>query len=97
MYYDGQFNDSRLAIAVACTAATAGAAILNHAEAIGLLKDDSGKKVIGVTVKDMLSGKTMDVYARVVINATGPFVDSVRSDISLLDCTCLHLIDCMCI
>lgn len=38
MYHDGQFNDSRLAIMLACTAAAAGATVLNHAEAVKLIK-----------------------------------------------------------
>lgn len=38
VYYDGQFDDSRLCIALACTAALAGAAVTNHTEATRLLK-----------------------------------------------------------
>ena len=38
VYYDGQFDDSRLCVALACTAALAGAAITNHTEATKLLK-----------------------------------------------------------
>ena len=38
VYHDGQFNDSRLAIMLACTAAAAGATVLNHAEAVKLIK-----------------------------------------------------------
>ncbi|KAL4440446.1 hypothetical protein ABPG75_003447 [Micractinium tetrahymenae] len=77
VYHDGQFNDSRLAVALACTAALAGATVLNHAEVVKLLKDVEGK-VVGATVRDALSGKQHDVYARSVINAAGPFSDEVR-------------------
>ena len=38
VYYDGQFDDSRLCLALACTAALAGAAVANHTEATKLLK-----------------------------------------------------------
>ena len=38
VYYDGQFDDSRLNVSLACTAALAGAAVLNYAEATELLK-----------------------------------------------------------
>ena len=38
LYYDGQFDDSRLCIALACTAALAGAAVTTHTEAVKLLK-----------------------------------------------------------
>jgi glycerol-3-phosphate dehydrogenase len=78
VYYDGQFNDSRLAVALACTAAASGAAVLNHAEVTGLLKDPETQRVIGVTVKDGLTAKSFEVYARAVVNATGPFADSIR-------------------
>lgn len=77
VYYDGQFDDSRLCVALACTAALAGAAVTNHTEATKLLKDKSGM-IIGAEVKDTLSGKSSEVYAKQVINATGPFTDSLR-------------------
>ena len=37
--------------------------------------------VVGAQCRDALSGDTMDVYARVVINATGTLVDSVRKQV----------------
>ncbi|KAK9849952.1 hypothetical protein WJX84_010898 [Apatococcus fuscideae] len=77
VYYDGQFNDSRMNVLLACTAARAGAIALNHAEVTKLLKDDEGK-LIGATVHDLLSGKKHNVHAHIVINATGPFADNVR-------------------
>ena len=42
MYHDGQFNDSRLAVVLACTAAAAGATVANHAEVVRLLKVRGG-------------------------------------------------------
>ena len=48
VYYDGQMNDSRLNVSLACTAALAGAAMLNHADAVSLKKDPSTGKVIGM-------------------------------------------------
>ena len=38
VYYDGQFDDSRLAVSLACTAALAGATVLNYVEVTRLLK-----------------------------------------------------------
>lgn len=38
VYYDGQFDDARLNVSLACTAALAGAAIVNYAEVTELLK-----------------------------------------------------------
>lgn len=78
VYYDGQFNDARLAVTLAVTAALAGATVLNHVEATGLLKDKDTGRVTGASVRDALTGRTTDVYARQVINATGPFADGLR-------------------
>ncbi|ERM95211.1 hypothetical protein AMTR_s00009p00266730 [Amborella trichopoda] len=64
VYYDGQMDDSRLNIGVACTAALAGAAVLNHAEVISLHKDEQGC-VIGACVRDNLTGKEFDVHTKV--------------------------------
>lgn len=76
-YYDGQFDDARLAINLAQTAAEQGAALVNHAPVESLLKDAHGH-VRGVGIRDAETGRTFDVEARVVINATGPFSDGVR-------------------
>ncbi|CAJ1967734.1 unnamed protein product [Sphenostylis stenocarpa] len=78
VYYDGQMNDARLNVGLACTAALAGAAVLNHAEVVSLLKDDAGERIIGARIRDNLTGKEFDTYAKVIVNAAGPFCDSVR-------------------
>ncbi|EEF32794.1 glycerol-3-phosphate dehydrogenase SDP6, mitochondrial [Ricinus communis] len=78
VYYDGQMNDSRVNVSLACTAALAGAAVLNHAEVLSLLKDEAHGHIIGARIRDNLSGKEFDTYAKVVVNAAGPFCDSVR-------------------
>ncbi|KAG4910766.1 Glycerol-3-phosphate dehydrogenase SDP6, mitochondrial [Glycine soja] len=78
VYYDGQMNDARLNVGLACTAALAGAAVLNHAEVVSLLKDDDGKRIIGARIRDNLTGKEFDTYAKVIVNAGGPFCDSIR-------------------
>ena len=76
-YYDGQFDDARLAINLAATAFHQGATVLNYAQVTGLEKDGSGT-VTGVTVRDIESGEVYRVGGRVVVNATGPFTDGVR-------------------
>ena len=76
-YFDGQCDDARLAINLATTAFKQGATVLNHAPVVALRKDDSGQ-VEGVTVEDAETGERHEVSGRVVINATGPFVDDVR-------------------
>ncbi|XP_030450948.1 glycerol-3-phosphate dehydrogenase SDP6, mitochondrial [Syzygium oleosum] len=78
VYYDGQMNDSRLNVGLACTAALAGAAVLNHAEVVSFLKDEVGDRIIGARIRDNLSGQEFDTYAKVVVNAAGPFCDAVR-------------------
>eukprot|EP00250_Pteridium_aquilinum_P014945 c22296_g1_i1 orf=404-2260(-) len=78
VYYDGQFNDSRFNVALACTAALAGAAVLNHAEVVAFDKDKLTGSVKGARVRDHLTGQEFDVYAKVIVNAAGPFCDEVR-------------------
>ncbi|PRX45922.1 glycerol-3-phosphate dehydrogenase [Prauserella shujinwangii] len=75
-YHDHQMNDARLAVTTAMAAAQAGAVLLNHAEVTGL-RTTRGR-VSGVDVRDRLSGAEFGVDARVVVNATGPWVDHLR-------------------
>ena len=76
IYYDGQFDDSRLAINLAQTAADHGAIPVNYMKVTGLLKNSTGF-ITGVKAQDMIDGSSMEVNARVVINATGIFSDSI--------------------
>lgn len=81
VYYDGQHNDARMNIAIALTAARMGATIANHVRVTGLLKKTlpDGRNVLsGVKVKDMVSGNEWEVRSKCVVNATGPFTDSIR-------------------
>ena len=76
IYYDGQFDDSRLAIALAQTAADHGACMINYMKVVGFLKEKN--HVVGVRVRDEESGAEREMRAKVVINATGVFSDSLR-------------------
>lgn len=76
VYYDGQFDDARLALNLAQTAAEQGASVLNYARVVGLTKVDG--EVKGVRFRDEESGDEIEVAAKVVINATGVFTDEVR-------------------
>jgi glycerol-3-phosphate dehydrogenase len=76
-YSDGQFDDARLAVNLAQTAARQGAAVMNYAAVTGLTKDAQGA-VDGVRVRDGEGGAELTVPARAVVNATGPFTDGVR-------------------
>lgn len=77
IYHDGQFDDARLAVNMAQTAAEQGAVVLNYVEVTGLLRT-AGGEVRGVRAVDRESGAEHEVEARVVVNATGPFTDRVR-------------------
>ncbi|MCW5899033.1 MAG: glycerol-3-phosphate dehydrogenase/oxidase [Flavobacteriales bacterium] len=76
LYHDGQFDDARLAVALARTAVEHGACVLNHARVVQLLKDDEGK-VIGAVMEDALDGKRHTILAKVVVNCTGVFTNAV--------------------
>jgi len=75
LYHDGQFDDARLAIHLARTAVDHGAVALNYCRVDGLVKTNGA--VTGVRVTDSIGGREHLVNAKVVINATGVFTDSV--------------------
>ena len=76
-YYDGAFNDARMVIALIQSAEAAGAQVHNHHRVTRLLKDETGR-ITGVDVHDTLSGTSHRYYATAVVNATGPFADTIR-------------------
>jgi glycerol-3-phosphate dehydrogenase len=76
IYHDGQFDDARLAVSMARTAAEQGAVVLNYMEVVELLK--KAGEVIGVRARDVETGDEHELLARVVVNATGVFADAVR-------------------
>ncbi|XP_051284271.1 glycerol-3-phosphate dehydrogenase, mitochondrial isoform X1 [Dicentrarchus labrax] len=82
VYYDGQHNDARMNMAIGLTAARYGAAVANYTEVVRLLKTNdplTGKeRVCGARCRDVITGQEFDVKAKCVINATGPFTDSLR-------------------
>jgi glycerol-3-phosphate dehydrogenase len=77
VYYDGQFDDARLLIHLAMTAADHGAALANYCPATGLMRDADGY-VNGVIARDAETGEELKIPARMVVNATGVFTDSIR-------------------
>jgi len=76
LYWDAQTDDARLVLATMRSAARVGALVANYAEATSLLKPDG--RVRGAVVRDVLSGETRTVRALVVVNAGGPWVDTLR-------------------
>jgi glycerol-3-phosphate dehydrogenase len=77
VYYDGQFDDARLLIHLAMTAADHGAALVNYCPATAVLRDADGY-VNGLSARDAETGEEFQIAARMVVNATGVFTDEVR-------------------
>jgi len=76
IYHDGQFDDARLTINMAQTAAEQGATTLNYMQVNSLIKD--GDHIRGVVAQDLETTSDYELRARVVINATGVFADAIR-------------------
>lgn len=78
-YWDGQFDDARLALALARSAEAAGAHVLNYAEVTGVRKhEEGGGPLSSLHVTDRRSGGAFELQARCVVNATGVWVDALR-------------------
>ena len=87
IYYDGQFDDARLAVNLAQTVIDRGGTALNYMPVTALLK--KGEAVSGVAARDEETGRVYEIPGRVVVNATGVFADGV---IRMDDPTVPHLI-----
>jgi glycerol-3-phosphate dehydrogenase len=88
VYSDAQFDDARLAVTLARTAVDRGAALGNYVRATGFVYDvasgshgaaGTARRIAGVEALDRETNRTFTIRARAVINATGIFVDEVRS------------------
>jgi len=77
VYYDGQFDDARLSITLLRSILDAGGTALNYLPVTGLLKDSAGR-ISGVHARDAETGEEWELSARVVVNATGVYVDTLR-------------------
>ncbi|MES2939304.1 MAG: glycerol-3-phosphate dehydrogenase/oxidase [Pseudomonadota bacterium] len=76
-YWDGQFDDARLALALARTAARQGALLVNYCGVTGLVHESG--KVAGLRCTDAETGREFAVRARCVVNAAGVWVDALRA------------------
>ncbi|MBN8824706.1 MULTISPECIES: FAD-dependent oxidoreductase [unclassified Spirosoma] len=76
LYYDGQFNDSRYALALAHSADEAGAVVVNYATVTDFGRQDG--RITTALVKDQITGETVEVNASVFLNCTGPYSDAIR-------------------
>jgi glycerol-3-phosphate dehydrogenase len=77
LYYDAQTNDARLTMAIIRTAARFGAVITNYAEVTAFILDHN--QLRGAHVRDNLSGETIAIHARHIVNATGIFAEQVEA------------------
>ncbi|SCM01317.1 FAD-dependent glycerol-3-phosphate dehydrogenase, putative [Plasmodium chabaudi adami] len=85
VYYDGQHNDTRMNLNLVLTSAIddyvpgqVGATVCNHMEVISFIMDENNQKIIGVRALDKMNNKEIEIYAKVIINATGPQGDIIR-------------------
>lgn len=84
VYYDGMHNDARMNLALILTAVKEGATVANYVSATKLLKaprigEAEDGKLYGASVQDTITGEEWEIHAKGIINATGPFSDSLLS------------------
>jgi glycerol-3-phosphate dehydrogenase len=77
-YFEYRTDDARLTIEILKEAVQRGAIALNYLKASGFIYNDQ-KKITGVQVEDRFTGKRYDIQAKKVVNATGPWVDTLDS------------------
>jgi glycerol-3-phosphate dehydrogenase len=84
VFYEGMHDDARTNLAIAQTAALDGADMANYCEAVGFLYNTNAtneadqQKIVGVIVRDTISGETMEIRAKSVLLCGGPFTDNIR-------------------
>ena len=96
VYFDGQFDDSRLGIDIALTCESHNAILLNYMSVESLIKKNG--KINGVVANDSVNNNTFSVFAENVINATGVFsksimnMDSIKSESVIRPSQGVHLV-----
>ena len=78
-YWDAQFDDARLALSLARTAASHGALLINHMPVTGLMTDYPAGRIKGLSCQDSETGQERKLKARCVVNATGVWVDQIEA------------------
>jgi len=76
LYYDAWADDARLTLENALDAACHGAAVANYVALEGFSR--AGQRIGAAAVRDMVGGGTLELRARIFVNAAGPWVDDVR-------------------
>jgi glycerol-3-phosphate dehydrogenase len=77
-YYDAQCDDARLTLANVRDAHRLGALVVNYTEVQGF--DRAAGRIRAARLQDRLSGNTLTARAKVIVNAAGPWSDTVRRD-----------------
>jgi glycerol-3-phosphate dehydrogenase len=87
VYHDGQFDDTRLLIALINSVLAKGGIVLNYCKVTGLIKNQEGK-ITGVVARDAETNQKLRIKSRVVVNATGVFTDDIlRMDQPIMERT----------
>ncbi|MHB8112578.1 MAG: glycerol-3-phosphate dehydrogenase/oxidase [Bellilinea sp.] len=79
-FFDAQTDDARMVLRVLQEGIRAGGTAVNYVRAEGLLRERSGK-VCGAQLRDQVTGRTAEVRAQVVVNATGAWADELRGQV----------------
>jgi glycerol-3-phosphate dehydrogenase len=79
-YGDAQTDDARLVLRVIRESVSGGGTAINYTKASGLLRDEDGQ-VAGLRIKDLESGKEIELFAPLIINATGAWADRLRDQV----------------
>ncbi|MGV0960824.1 MAG: FAD-dependent oxidoreductase [Limnohabitans sp.] len=74
-YRDGQFEDARLALALAKTARASGASVHNHMKVTAVRR---AGPLWRLELEDARTGQSLSVQTRCLVNATGVWVDGLR-------------------
>ncbi|MDM5314732.1 glycerol-3-phosphate dehydrogenase/oxidase [Fictibacillus sp. b24] len=77
-YVEYKTDDARLTLEIMKEAVERGASAVNYAKVTSFIYD--GKRAVGVKVEDQLTGEVHEIYAKKIVNATGPWVDELREE-----------------
>lgn len=77
LYHDGQFDDARYAISLMRTLQDLGGTAINYMEATRIVHTNS--RAAGIAALDKETGESLDIEAKVVVNATGIYAESILS------------------
>ena len=78
VYYDAQFNDSRMGMDIALTASTKDAILINYMSVESFFKNNKGN-IVGLQALDTISNKLYKISAKQIINCTGVFSQSIMN------------------